>query len=669
MPSVRYTLAEFLDAPPDQVLGRLAQLYADLCFSALLTAAIDAWKDQIPILKNAIGELIASRPDASGWSMLLEYVLPMRDRRPDAVILAGPAIFVLEFKVGAESHDSAAMWQVQSYALDLRDFHPGCSGRAIVPILVSTEAGGEEVSERALETQLRDASLPVQLSNSATLGACLCQQAEIHCSPTGQPIDPAEWEAANFSPTPTIIEAAQALFGGHAVEEISHAFSDTLEVTSKCIVDAIAHAQRQQCRTVCFVTGIPGSGKTLVGLNAVHSPLLLKDERSSAVFLSGNGPLVKVIREALAREQVRRGVRKDEARGVASTFIANVHSFIKLYGIERRDQPPAQNAIVFDEAQRAWSAQAVNEAHGEDRSESAIVFDVMERVPRWAAVVALVGGGQEINKGEAGLREWGRALAARTEKWRVLVSPEAMAGGESVAGHRLFPHGVPENVEVVEVPELHLRVSVRSHRADFIGEWVNRTLTDGATRLDECTESCFGSDFPVVLTRDLARARKWLADREEKRQRTGLLASSGAMRLRAYGLELSSGFRKGISYPDWFLNPPGDVRSSYQLEVAATEFDCQGLEIDWACVCWGGDFVIDPKTSTWDCWRFVGNKWLRVKDATRRQYTVNKYRVLLTRARRGMVIWIPSGPAAAKDPAFYEATAERLLRAGVRPLE
>lgn len=661
MPSVHYTAREFLTAPDDQVLGRLAQLYADLGFNALLTSAIDAWTKQLPILRGALNELIEADGRGANWGLLLEYVLPMRDRRPDAVLLAGAAVFVMEFKVGAKSHDASAVWQVQSYALDLRDFHPGCRGRAIVPILIATGSDDQESSERAIPTRLREGNLPVRLESSATLGACLSRLAATHGG-GAHDISPAEWESANFSPTPTIIEAAQALFGGHTVKDISHAFSDKLDVTSKCIVAAIGHSREKLCRSMCFVTGIPGSGKTLVGLNAVHSPSLLLQSTSSAVFLSGNGPLVKVIREALAREQAHRGVRKDEAKDVASAFIRNVHAFLKLYGIERPDQAPPQHAVVFDEAQRARSAAAVKKAHGKDRAESALVLDIMERVPGWATVVALVGGGQEINNGEAGLREWGRALAEREQRWRVLASPEALRGGESVAGHQLFPDGVPPNIAVCEMAELHLRDSVRSHRAQFIGEWVNNVVSD------EAVAEQAGCDFPVVLTRDLVQARQWLAGRQESSQRTGLLASSGAIRLRAFGLELSSAFRKGISYPDWFLNPLGDVRSSFQLEVAATEFDCQGLEVDWAGVCWGGDFVIDPATRKWNCWRFSGNRWLRQNDATRRQYIRNKYRVLLTRARRGMVIWVPAGTAAAKDADYLEATAKRLEAAGVRPV-
>jgi hypothetical protein len=453
------------------------------------------------------------------------------------------------------------------------------------------------------------------------------------------------------------------LFSGHRVQDISHAFSDTLETTSKAIVNAIVQSQAQSCRTICFVTGIPGSGKTLVGLNAVHSPLLLKDRQSSAIFLSGNGPLIKVIRESLAREQAARGIRKDEARSVASSFIANVHGFLKTFGIDKSGDASNQHAIVFDEAQRAWSALAVAKAHGVECSEPAMLLDIMERVPRWATVVALVGGGQEINTGEAGLPEWGRALAERAGRWRVLVSSEVLSGGESVAGQKLFPDGVPANVPVVDAPELHLTVNVRSHRAKFIGNWVNQLLSDVPTGPSDIVGH---HDFPVVSTRDLNQARDWLRERQERRQRIGLLASSGAIRLRAHGLEVSSAFRRGLSYADWFLNGPDDVRSSYKLEIATTEFDCQGLEIDWAGVCWGGDFVVNPQTGKWECWQFSGNSWKRVRDGTKRRYIANKYRVLLTRARRGMIIWLPKGSEAATAPEWIESTAERLVRAGIQ---
>ncbi|HXE55896.1 MAG TPA: DUF2075 domain-containing protein [Tepidisphaeraceae bacterium] len=573
---------------------------------------------------------------------------------------------MVEFKTGAESHTAVDVWQVQSYALDLRDFHPGCRGKTIIPILVATDAPTNEASERLIETQLRGASFAVQQVNAAGLGPCLRRFSASASTAGSDGVDADSWESARYSPTPTIIEAAQKLFGGHQVREISHAFSDTLDRTSKVISDAISRSRSEGIRTICFVTGIPGSGKTLVGLNAAHSPELLHESQTSAIFLSGNGPLVKVIREALCREQAARGVRKSEAIGVASSFIANVHGFIKAFGITHPDSAPDHHAIIFDEAQRAWSKEAVAKEHEIERSEPALVLDIMERVPGWAAIVALVGGGQEINTGEAGLAEWGRALANRDQNWCILASPDVLSGAESVAGHRLFPDGTPPNLRVVPIPDLHLRVNVRSHRAQFMGSWVNQLLLDGPSRT--VTTEQFGNEFPIVFTRSLARAKEWLRERQEGRQRTGLLASSGAIRLRAYGLELSSAFRKGVSYPDWFLNPPGDVRSSFQLEIAATEFDSQGLEIDWAGVCWGGDFVVDPETKRWACFQFKGNRWI-VPNGSTREYIRNKYRVLLTRARRGMIVWIPSGPDAARDPASFDAVTLRLARAGMEQLD
>jgi hypothetical protein len=535
----------------------------------------------------------------------------------------------------------------------------------LVPILVATCAAAIQFTERKIQTQLRAASIPVQECNCTTLGACLRQFVAAQSLTSGSKVDAVEWDAAVCSPIPTIIEAAQKLFGGHQIENISHSFSDALETTSAAIVAAIATAQRESLRTICFVTGIPGSGKTLVGLNAVHSPSLLKGHQSSAVFLSGNGPLVKVIREALSREQAKKKVRKKEAADVASSFIANVHSFLKRLGVQQPDRAPSQHAIIFDEAQRAWSAKAVFKKHKVARSEPTMVLEIMERVEEWATVIALVGGGQEIHTGEAGLSEWGQALSKTRSRWRVLVSPEVLSGGESVAGQNLFAEGVPKNVEVIEDPRLHLSVNVRSQRAKFIGAWVNQILSDARQPPQELAPN---ADFPVALTRELSKARKWLRERQEIRQRTGLLASSGALRLRAHGLEVSSGFRKGLSYADWFLNGPEDVRSSYKLEIAATEFECQGLEIDWAGVCWGGDFVVDPETGDWSFRQFSGTRWRAVEDATKRRYLVNRYRVLLTRARRGMIIWVPEGNEAAENAASLDATAKRLLKAGVQML-
>jgi hypothetical protein len=328
---------------------------------------------------------------------------------------------------------------------------------------------------------------------------------------------------------------------------------------------------------------------------------------------------------------------------------------------------PYEHAIIFDEAQRAWNADAVSAKHGVKKSEPELVLDIMERAPEWAVIVALVGGGQEIHNGEAGLREWGVALNRRSAPWTVIASPDALKGGESVAGWRLELDSTSKHLKLEENLSFHLDVSVRSPRARAIGSWVNAVVTDAKSIQ---LEQSVGGEFPIAITRDLDVARNWLRERSDGSQRCGLLASSGALRLRADGLELSSGFRKAYSYKDWFLSGKDDSRSCFMLEVAATEFECQGLELDWTAICWGGDFLWDPLEHRWRYEKFLGTKWRTVRKLQSQQYIANKYRVLLTRARRGMVLWIPRGDPndPTRNPAAFEATAEHLEEMGV-PLE
>ena len=302
---------------------------------------------------------------------------------------------------------------------------------------------------------------------------------------------------------------------------------------------------------------------------------------------------------------------------------------------------------------------------GMNVSEPRMMLEIMERCPAWCVLVALVGGGQEIHRGEAGLEAWGSALSDTSHPWNVLLSPEVVAGGESLAGHRLLPSAISSPCRVIEVPSLHLSVTIRSPRAQAFAQWVNLVLTGEAERAKDVLQS--SKEFPVVMTRDLHAAREWLRDRSRFERRCGLVASSGALRLRAYGIEVASNFRHGYPFDEWFLGQPGDVRSSYQLEVAATEFECQGLELDWVGVCWGDDLCIAPSTARWLCRRFAGTSWQTIRQEIARRYLFNKYRVLLTRAREGMVLWVPPGDIRddTRDPSFLDATASFLQAAGV----
>ena len=651
-----------------EILGSLISGAAATGFATHRTKQTEAWESEIGLLQRFAERLVSTTPPSRDWWLLLEYEIPRRGKRPDAILLANDLIFVIEFKVGTEQFSGEDEWQVTSYALDLRDFHVASHQRTILPILVATEARADATP--SLHDRLVTANLVVPLQRAGgnggnALANCVASSYERFHNTLHAPIDADLWADAAYRPCPGIIEAAERLFSGHHVMEISHAFAHNLDVTSDAIRQAIDSSEAGMARTICFVTGIPGAGKTLTGLNAVHDPRIRADGRPAAVFLSGNGPLVKIIREALVRDRQRSGMTRNQAYRTVSTFVGNVHGFLTNYAVKRPSDAPYEHAIVFDEAQRAWDAGAVKKKHGVSKSEPEMVLDIMERAPAWCTVIALVGGGQEIHEGEAGLAEWGRALNARETPWRVIASSEALRGGGSVAGQQLFEQQPRPHLTLTESNSLHLEVSVRSPRARRIGQWVNAIIAQNSP--DPGESGTLSDEFPVVLTRDLHSARRWLRFHADGMQRCGLLASSGALRLRAHGLELSSAFRRAYPYVEWFLGDADDCRSSSMLEVAATEFECQGLELDWTGVCWGGDFVICPDTGWWRFQKLRGTRWQHVRKPATAAYTANKYRVLLTRARRGMVIWIPEGDLSdsTRDPRPFDATAAYFKSRGI----
>jgi broad-specificity NMP kinase len=417
---------------------------------------------------------------------------------------------------------------------------------------------------------------------------------------------------------------------------------------------AIEHARQEGHKLICFVTGVPGSGKTLAGLNIIHSREL--HEGSLGVFLSGNGPLVKVLSEALARDHSERtGESIAESRRRVSTFVQNVHRFIDAHFTS--SPPPPDRVVVFDEAQRAWNREQSQRKFKRDRSEPEIMLDIMDRHRGWAVIVALVGSGQEINTGEAGLGEWGRALADRFQHWTVLVSPHAVKGDPGDHADLLFDPR-PSQIRVHEDDALHLDVSLRSYKAQAVSEFVTHSLLQQVENARSALASC--PDFPIVMTRDLQKAREWLKRRQRGTRRIGLVASSGGRRLRAHGLDV----RIELDVENWFLNASSDVRSSYYLETPATEFGIQGLELDWTRVCWDIDLV--PDSGDWHVRAFKGTHWQTVRDATRRQYVLNKYWVLLTRAREGMIIWVPKGESSdwTRPTSRYDAIARYLRLCG-----
>ena len=667
-------LTEFVEEDPVAIVGRLHQLVAEDGFRQLWTTQTAAWLEEVGFLKTACTQLMAASPSSSRWTILLEYEIARRGRRIDAVLLTNSTIVVLEFKIGLQAVDSSSRWQAYEYALDLRDFHGNSSDHPIVPIVVPTRCVAGQMPVPVVGSDFSTAQVyDVVESPPAQLAATiLAVTAGAVCS-SSAPIDHEAWCCANYRPSLNIIEAAERVFAGHQVREISHATATNLSNTVDAVIRCVIEAQSSHQRLVCFVTGVPGAGKTLAGLSAVHDPALRDGGRPAAVFLSGNGPLVKIVRAALVRDLKRRSPTSKEGARQIATFIQNVHSFLGYYAFQAPEELPPEHVVIFDEAQRAWDGTQMALKKRGHKSEASLMLEIMSRCPDWSVIVALVGFGQEIHQGEAGLQEWGRAISCMSPIWKVVASPMVLEGSaKDEEGSRLFPSDVTLPDGAIERNcDLHLAVNIRSYRARMVSQWVRFVLAGNARAAAEL----FGeaSEFPVVLTRDLAAARDWLRARTGAAYGPGccgLLASSGALRLRAYGIEVSSGFRHGYPYDEWFLRDSSDVRSSSFLEVAATEFECQGLEVDWAGVCWGDDMVFDSGPGIWDTRRFVGARWISVVKPETRRYIVNKYRVLLTRARRGFVIWVP--PGSVEDPTRkqdrLDATADFLIECGIRAI-
>lgn len=646
-------ISSFLIDPIHAILGKLA---AEHEFD-LEEQQRNAWVEQIRLLKKCITGVQGH--------LAFEYSIPRMGRRIDCVILSGSVVFAIEFKVGARSYESHAIDQVMDYALDLKNFHAQSHARLIVPILICTEAPQEKT---CLELYEDEVARPI-LSNGRSL-AQIISTAYAH-SP-GTSIDACAWLESLYKPTPTIIEAAQALYRGHRVEEISRsdAGAKNLQQTSRAITTIIEQSKRDHQKSICFLTGVPGSGKTLAGLNLAnswHQP----ETSEHAVFLSGNGPLVAVLREALARNEVElakengRQLKKRASISKVNAFIQNIHHF-RDDALES-SQPPLERVVIFDEAQRAWTlkqtAAFMKVKKGKsnfNQSEPEFLISVMDRHPDWATIVCLIGGGQEINTGEAGLHEWFRALRRSFPHWDVYISSR-LTDYEYTHGQALYNPDEAGRVYIND--DLHLSVSVRSYRSEKVAAFVKSVLDGDAVH----ARLLYGEikvTYPICLTRDLQCAKNWLLSHARGSERYGIVAAAGALRLKPSGLNVKS----AIDPIHWFLNLKNDVRSSYFLEDVATEFDIQGLELDWTCVAWDAD--LRHTGSGWSLKAFRGTRWQEIKDPDARLYLKNAYRVLLTRARQGMVIFVPYGSEQDETrlPTFYDHTYVYLRSIGIEEI-
>ena len=649
-------VSDFIEAVEEEILGQLANQHK---FRQLEQQQINAWRRQVKELKNA---LISFREA----TLLLEFEIPRIGKRVDAILILNGSILVLEYKVGAKSYDASSVDQVYDYALDLKNFHKASHYLNIIPILIATDAADVDVE---LNIDNDGVAIPL-LSNSASLSAVI--NLLYNSLPKGN-IDSEAWVNSPYHPTPTIIEAAQALYKGHKVNEISRSDAGAINLSKTCghVSRVIDDAKAKSKKVICLITGAPGAGKSLAGLN-IATERMRYLENEHAVFLSGNGPLVAVLREALIQDQMMENdslpkdqkVKRKSAEQKASAFIQNIHHF-RDDNLASTDAP-VEKVVIFDEAQRAWNKEQASSfmkrKRGQDdfcMSEPDFLLSVMNRHKDWCVVVCLIGCGQEINIGEAGVSEWITALKENYRDWEIHFSDEIFNLDDTLDFNWLQNQS---DLDIHLEPDLHLAVSLRSFRAENLSKFVAELIAGNSEGAIQIKEQLI--NYPIYLTRNLSEAKKTLREWSRGSERIGLVASSNAIRLKPEGI-----FVKGeIDPTHWFLKNKNDIRSSHYLEDVATEFDVQGLEIDWVGVCWDANFRID--NDGWVAHNFAGSKWQLVRALERQKYTANSYRVLLTRARQGMVIFVPNGDSTdlTRQPTFYDQTYAFLKDCGIEEI-
>ena len=698
------SFSEFLQQDPLTVLGTLHNNY----HGDALTTTDEAWMGEIMLMQK----VLKPWEDENG-QIVFEYDIPRLGKRIDVVLLLRGMIFCLEFKVGKKEEFQAGIEQVMDYALDLKNFHLYSHNRKIVPILVPTQY--KKYTTNFFPSVYNDEIYNPIITGEEHLQeliARVLENAGAECN--NEPLD--DWLISPYAPTPTIIEAARTLFENHSVEDITRHEADKVSTdrTINYILEVIRLSKVERKKSICFVTGVPGAGKTLVGLDVAIKQTYKDgalDKENGAVYLSGNGPLVAVLTEALARDNQKkcsaRGERKNmsDSRREVSEFIQIIHRYRdnmlskiknpvengvveidpeKAIRLEATGYGEVEHVAIFDEAQRSWTHKRIADylkrggTYGNKlkvpnfpMSEAEFLIWSLDQREDWAVIICLVGGGQEINTGEAGIAEWINALNNRFRHWNIYISNK-LTDSEYAEGR--VNDLLKGNDKVCYSDELHLAVSLRSFRAETLSDFVHSLLSfapDAAALYQDVKQK----GYPIVLTRDMERARTWLRKQARGSQQTGVLVTKVAARFKPLAVHiLGQGDENAVH---WFLEDKTDIRSSNYLEDAATEIQVQGLELDYACVLWDADMRCE--NGRWLYYKFNGkNKWNPENNKENQKYMLNAYRVLLTRARQGIVICVPTGndrlgsdgfpEDPTRLPEFYDGTYKYLKSLGLEEI-
>ena len=624
-------IENFLVTKTDEVVGILSEKQTRSI--DLNPKQNDSWRLQIDLFKENFKKIENIKEN----SILIEYPLLRLSKRLDTIIIIKNLIFLIEFKKSNE-FSSTDRKQVEDYASNLKYFHKDSDDRIIIPILFASDAEKKEnsyfVSENIANTLY---------ANGKNLHEII-EEAQKSFKNDKSLIDPKVWNESDYCPVPNIIEAASLLFSGHNVREIASSKSSTKNIveTTEALIGIISESKKNNYKSICFVTGVPGSGKTLTGLNAIHDERFL--EEIKGIYLTGNLPLSRVLRESLWRSYYKQNsFNKEKAKIALDSRIQTVNNFLEEYQ-KRSKNPPHEHVVVFDEAQRAWDADKGKSKFNYEISEPEMFLRLMERHNDWAVIIALVGNGQEINTGERGLIDWGHSLNERAndneKKWKIYISPEMLNKSSDFTFSKLVEADNEKHLDLIENRYLNLPVSVRAIQNEKAIEFINSVLDE---KHNEIVSSEVKS-LPIYLTRSLEKMRSHLKNKVIGTQRCGLISSSDAVnRLRPYGLGVSLYANTSSEFINYYLDDVENYKSSNSLETTVNEYTCQGLELDYSGVCWGFDFTWSYNENSWTYRKSRGNGWQNVHKEDVKQFLKNRYRVLLTRFRHGMVIWVPEG--------------------------
>ena len=618
----------------------------------------DAWENQISELQNRL-EKCGMEGD-----IIFEYDIVRLGKRIDVILLIRHMVFSLEFKNGKDIFTAQDAQQAEDYAIDIKNFHKESEDLYVCPILIATKA--EPYKKVQSSGCYPDKQIHLQRENIETLIPKVSSIVDLYGE--DKEIDFEKWFNSPYYPTPTIVAAAVEAYSSHNLSQIaqSEAGQENINLCEEKINKVITKAQTEKRKCVCFVTGVPGAGKTLVGLDVVAKNMDEGKENLS-VYLSGNGPLVEVLREALKRSVKAKKQFNRETEAAINTLIQSSYAFKKDNASHNHATP--ENILIFDEAQRVWNKEKMSSKHKENPlmavSEPHLLFSIMDRHQDWAVMICLVGLGQDIYDGEVGINEWFRCGIEDFKEWELYYSPEIFGQVEDKNINREMIEGCDR---CHPIPELHLKTSIRSFRADKQCQFVDALLDN---KPDEAKEvyNIISEKYPIFITRDYETAKNWVRNQVRGSQRSGVLACSSAQRLKPEGIYVPT----EIDVKNWFLAPSDDLRSSNMLEIVASEFKVQGLEIDWAIVCWDADLRRKEGKNDWNYYNFRGTRWNRRNKPEQKRYLLNSYRVLLTRARQGMIIFVPKGVDPEVDETrnseYYDTIYSYLLKCGIEELE